>query len=167
MEPWRRHKAANMKDTICTLIVIMQPVLCTNISSTKRVITHVTIKPLAGIPANNYAVMKSVKILTAEWGAYIKLLRSFFFFSSSAIVLQVRLSFLSKKCHEWRNQTRAFQQRWPWRGSSDFPSEPRGDGAPQRLMRSCLPLLFTPEWKAFSSVGHNESHVHGWNCNLP
>lgn len=55
-----------MKDTICPLIVIMQPVLCTNISSTKRVITHVTIKPLAGIPANNYAVMKSVKILTAE-----------------------------------------------------------------------------------------------------
>lgn len=67
-----------MKDTICPLIVIMQPVLCTNISSTKRVITHVTIKPLAGIPANNYAVMKSVKILTAEWGAYIELLRPFF-----------------------------------------------------------------------------------------
>lgn len=67
-----------MKDTICPLIVIMQPVLCTNISSTKRVITHVTIKPLAGIPANNYAVMKSVKILTAEWGAYIELLRHFF-----------------------------------------------------------------------------------------
>lgn len=67
-----------MKDTICPLIVIMQPVLCTNISSTKRVITHVTIKPLAGIPANNYAVMKSVKILTAEWGTYIELLRPFF-----------------------------------------------------------------------------------------
>lgn len=67
-----------MKDTICPLIVIMQPVLCTNISSTKRVITHVTIKPLAGIPANNYAVMKSVKILTAEWGAYIELLMPFF-----------------------------------------------------------------------------------------
>lgn len=79
-----------MKDTICPLIVIMQPELCTNISSTKRVITHVTIKPLAGIPANNYAVMKSVKILTAEWGAYIELLRSFFFSLCNCLTSEIK-----------------------------------------------------------------------------
>ena len=61
--------------------------LCSNISATKRVIMHVTIKSLAGIPANNYAVMKSVKILTVEGRAYIKLLRPFF----PAIVLQVSI----------------------------------------------------------------------------
>lgn len=66
-----------MKETICTVILITQPMLCSNISATKRVITHVTIKSLAGILVNNYAVMKSVKILTVEEGAYIKLLRPF------------------------------------------------------------------------------------------
>jgi len=123
MVPHRHHKAAKMKDTVSTVILIIQPMLCSNISSTKRVITHVTIKPLAGILTNNYAVMKSVKILTAEGGAYIRLLRPF----SSAIVLQVRLSFLFKKCCEWRNHMRTFS----WKERSDFPSEPWGDGAPQ------------------------------------
>lgn len=77
MEPQRERKAAKMKATICTVVLITQPMLCSNISATKRVITHVTIKSLAGIPANNYAVMNSVKILTVERGAYIKLQRPF------------------------------------------------------------------------------------------
>lgn len=51
--------------------------LCSNISATKHVITHVTIKSLEGISANNYAVKKSVKILTIEGGANMKLLRPF------------------------------------------------------------------------------------------
>lgn len=42
--------AVEMKDTICTVILITQPMLCSNISATKGVITHVTIKSLAGIP---------------------------------------------------------------------------------------------------------------------
>lgn len=50
--------------------------LCSNISATKHVITHVTIKSLEGISANNYAVKKSVKILI-EGGANMKLLRPF------------------------------------------------------------------------------------------
>lgn len=71
------HKAAKIKDSICTVIIITQPMLCSNISATKHVITHVTIKSLEGISANNYAVKKSVKILTIEGGANMKLLRPF------------------------------------------------------------------------------------------
>lgn len=71
------HKPVKMHSTICAVTVIIKLKLGSSVSSTKRVITHVTIKPLAGILANNYAVMKSVKILTAERGAYIKLLSSF------------------------------------------------------------------------------------------
>lgn len=52
--------------------------LCSNISATKRVITHVTIKSLAGIPVNNYAVMKSVKILTVEGGCLHQIAEAFF-----------------------------------------------------------------------------------------
>ena len=51
--------------------------LCSNISTTKRVITHVTIKSLAGFLANNYAVMKSVKILIVE-GCLHQIAKAFF-----------------------------------------------------------------------------------------
>lgn len=71
------HKPVKMQDTFCAVMVIIKPKLRSSVSSTKHVITHVTIKPLAGILANNYAVTKSVKILTTQRGAYIKLLSSF------------------------------------------------------------------------------------------
>lgn len=155
MEPQRQHK---MKVTICTVILRTQPMLCSNISATKRVITHVTIKSLAGIPANNYAVMKSVKILTVEGGVLTSNCSGLFFFLCDCLTSEIKFP----PC-EWNNHTTAF--------SADTApkrqiSEPWGDAVPpQRHTRS--PLLFTTEWKAFSPVRHNESHVHGWNCKLP
>lgn len=164
MELQRQHEAVKMKETICTVILITQALLCSNISATKRVITHVTIKSLAGIPANNYAVMKSVKILTVEGGAYIKLLRHF----SLRFVLHVRLSFLSKKCWARRSHTVDFQSRQLWKARCLFPSEPWGDGAPQTHTRSCLPMLFThsAQWGTVRAMFMcwRANYAKQWQC---